>query len=267
MGGRRFFTLTCEYCNKKYIGSSINRKRCDECKLKKRCIRCNKEFESKYSNHCQDCLKSQFWLKERDWKAISEKAQKTKRNWLRSEEAKEFYKKLGRKNSQFLKKHYKTDEGKKQLREMGKKQSIIMKNKIADGSWTPCITNTWTHWNAVVTVNRKQFKFRSSWEACFWFSNQYLEYETIRVPLKSSYVICDFVDREKKIVYEIKPKSRYRKEKHKMNAIIDWCLSNGYKFIWVNDFNILQYIDQSKFRGENKKQLEKLLEGIGYAKG
>ena len=236
------------------------------------CNFCSTEFEggNKRRKYCELCSEHKVWLRKnsgiRNTLEIGQKVQLSKRQWLSSNKAKKFYKNLGRSNSRNLKRYFKTDVGKEQIKRVAKQQSQIMKKKISTGQWTPNITNTWTHWDACINEGMIVYKFRSSWEACFWFSNKHLEYETIRVPSGTSWVICDFVDRKKRIVYEIKPKSRYRKEKHKMNAIISWCLSNDYKFIWINDNNILDYIDQSQFIGSNKKQLKKLLEGIGHGK-
>jgi len=50
-----------------------------------------------------------------------------------------------------------------------------------------------------------------------------------------------------------------------MDCIISYCIKNDIKFIWINEYNIMNYIDESKFKGKNKKQLNKLKQGIKYA--
>lgn len=236
------------------------------------CKHCNTSFchVDRRSKYCPLCSEKRVWLykkyNSRNYGSISKKIQTTKKQWLSSDEAKLFYKKLGQKNSKSLKKHFQTDEGKKQIKRVAKIQSHIMKERIATGQWTPNITNTWTHWDAKIEFNGTTKRFRSSWEACVWLSNPSWEYETIRVPYKNSVVICDFVDTKNRIVYEVKPCSRYRVEKTKINAIIKWCLDNQYKFIWINEHNILSFVDKSVFvDNENILQLDKLMIGIKYA--
>jgi len=223
----------------------------------------------KRAKYCHECIDNKVWLRKngnRDFKKIVHKAQTTKLKWLSTKKAKQFYKQLGKHNSKKLKRYFKSAAGKEQIKRVAKIQSTVMKKKIAAGLWTPNITNTWTHWDANITVDNKIHKFRSSWEACFWLSNLHTEYETLRVPFNDSVVICDFVDRNASVVYEIKPISRYRHEKRKINAIIDWCLKNNHRFIWVNEHNIMDFVDTSLFKGKNKQQLDKLMEGIKYAK-
>lgn len=143
-------------------------------------------------------------------------------------------------------------------------QSTTMKNLIASGKFTPCITNSWTHWSAVIELDSGEIrKFRSSWEACFWFCNQHLEYETLRIPYtnivgKISIYIADFFDRNNSILYEIRPIQNWNNKNCKTQATINYCLNNNIKFVWINEHNILNYIDQSKFVGNNLLQLNKL---------
>jgi len=262
----------CQWCNTHFIAKASNTKFCPDCKLigyKKICEKCNDAYRAKYRDgkYCQLCATPSVFLKGKPRPVdVKEKCRISQTAWSRTTTGKKFYIRNGKENSKKLKLYFQTEVGKRQRNNAGKLHSVAMKKKIRDGEYTPRITNTWTHWDANVMVNRCTYRFRSSWEACFWLCNQQLEYETIRVPRGKSSVICDFIDQFNRIIYEIKPRSRYRPEKHKINAIIKWCLSNNYKFIWINESNILNYIDTTKFNGKNKRQLDKLMKGLKYAK-
>lgn len=144
-------------------------------------------------------------------------------------------------------------------------QSETMKRKIADGSFTPNITNSWTNWEAIIEIEDGTIKkFRSSWEACFWFCNQHLQFENIRVPCNNRCYIIDFYDDVQNIIYELKPKSRYNIEIDKMTALINYCAENSITFKWINEHNILEYIREKDFsKNESaKKQYDKLLKGV-----
>ena len=123
------------------------------------------------------------------------------------------------------------------------RQSNLMKEKILNGEFTPCITNSWTKWKAFVNWNGSIKKFRSNWEAAFWVLNSELEYEKIRIPYQFNHeykiYIVDFCDTINKILYEIKPASEIHVEKNitKVHAAEEWCKSNGWIFkIISNDW-------------------------------
>ena len=114
------------------------------------------------------------------------------------------------------------------------KLSNTMKLKIAEGTFTPCITNSWTRWKAFANINGIQIKFRSTWEAAFWILNQHLQYEKVRIPyvldgVSKNYIV-DFVDYDNRILYEIKPELEIEtvKNKSKMAAAKSWCSLHGY---------------------------------------
>jgi len=116
-----------------------------------------------------------------------------------------------------------------------------MKKKISEGSFTPCITNSWTKWSAYVNINNQCRKFRSFWEASFFVLNTNLEFEKIRIPYTynnqiHSYIV-DFVDMTNKILYEIKPNSTKTNELNqiKFSAAHDWAKINGYSFKIISD--------------------------------
>jgi hypothetical protein len=165
-------------------------------------------------------------------------------------------------NSKRMLEFYQTEEGKKKKIEASKKSSATMKQLIAEGKYTPTITNTWTHWSAKIEFEDGTVKkFRSSWEACFYYSNQHLAYESIRVKEVDRTYVSDFVDEQANIMYEIKPRNRYNVEIDKMTSLQNYCTNNGLKFIWLNEGNILDYIDVEKIAKDekNKEQFLKML--------
>lgn len=122
------------------------------------------------------------------------------------------------------------------------KQSQTMKDKIARGEFTPPITNSWTHFDAfIILEDGTRKKFRSSWEAIYWYVNQHLEYETHRVEYefndKVHNYIVDFYDRQNKCLIEIKPKSRLKIELEnvKLSAAENWAKCNDHTFIIIDD--------------------------------
>jgi hypothetical protein len=195
------------------------------------------------------------------------KIREKKLEFAQTDYGKEVYKNIGAHNSQHLKKHFKTDIGKEQIKNAAVKQSITMKKKIASGEFTPNITNSWTNWDAIIHLdNGVSKKFRSSWEACFWYSNQNLEYETMRIPYLSEIFephvyIADFFDASSNTVYELKPKQFWFTQNKKMQEVINYCLKNNINFVWINEYNIMKYIKKDIFFGENLKQLEKMMSG------
>lgn len=132
------------------------------------------------------------------------------------------------------------------------KQSATMKTKIANGSFTPPITNSWTHWSAYANKNGVTKRFRSSWEAAFWLLTDF-EYEKIRVPYnyqgKERVYIVDFVDSAKNVIFEIKPDSIRNTgvNKTKFEAATAWAKQNNYTFEIIGNNWFAQYITDSLF--------------------
>jgi hypothetical protein len=129
----------------------------------------------------------------------------------------------------------------------GKRISKIMKQKISDGTFTPCITNSWTHWKAEIIYNNQVKKFRSRWEAIVYLIfNGLVEYEKIRIPYvynnENKNYIVDFVDYKNRIIYEVKPESLIDNNKNicKSLAANDWCKINDYKYEILSEKWIIQ---------------------------
>ena len=127
-------------------------------------------------------------------------------------------------------------------------RSVKMKQKIADGTFTPK-NNKWTNW--IKYPSLKDNQYRSRWEIVWHLAEPHLEYETIRVSYvdennKNRTYIVDFFDREKGILYEIKPLS----EIDNINNVLKrkfaekYCEDNGYSYIVITDFDILKAFDR-----------------------
>jgi hypothetical protein len=160
--------------------------------------------------------------------------------------------------SKRMQEYYATKVGREEKVKASFKQSATMKQLISDGKFTPCITNTWTHWKACIVIDGTKRHFRSSWEACFWLCNQHCDYETIRVSSGDRVFVSDFFDKNTKTMYEIKPRNRYNIEIKKMTTLQNYCKQKNIRFIWVNENNIKKYINESLFTGENILQLNQL---------
>lgn len=276
LGGVVLVDKICTQCSASYKGIA-NQLLCANCKKSggylKQCNYCTKEYYSKYKStkYCNECSKAKSWLigKKRS-SDIGDKISNSKKKFFQTEQGIAVAKEVGRKNSIKLKEYFQTEIGKQQIELSRDSQSKLMIEKIKRGEFTPNITNTFTKWNAQILLEDGSYKkFRSSWEACVWYSNRTFLYEVFRIPylnkngIEKTY-IADFVNDEQTVLYEIKPKSYFIKQKHKMDSIIKYCISNKIKFIWINEYNILNYVNINIFDGENYKQLEKLLKGIKH---
>lgn len=226
--------------------------------------------KDRFGKYCMDCIKNRNHCRYKHSDESIKKFSISKSLWAKSKDGLKFYKRLGKHNSINLKKFFKTKKGIKQLKSNAKILSKILKEKIKLGTFTPNITNSWTHWDAIVTLGGKLRKFRSSWEACFFISNPSLSYEKIRIPYeikgKQKTYISDFYDEKNHILYEIKPKSIFEKQQYKIQKVIKYCLDNNIKFVWVNENNIMKYIDKKKFTEDNLSQYNKMIKGVNSKK-
>ncbi len=274
LGGVVLTNRVCMECSIQFKGIP-NQLRCNDCKkmgYKYTCSHCSSEFYSngKGVKYCTECCSNKAWLvgKPRN-PSVGKKITEAKLKFYQTDEGREVAKRIGEKNSINMIEYNKTDAGIENIAKKAGNLSKIMKEKIYNGEFTPNIANSFTHWDSYVQFNGEVYKFRSSWEACFWLCNTHLKYETYRIPYTTSdgvlhTYISDFFDYDTNTLYEIKPRSRYVKEQHKMDMVINYCISNGIKFIWINEANIMKYVDPSNFDGDNVKQLKKMYEGIGY---
>lgn len=145
--------------------------------------------------------------------------------------------------------HRITDENRK---EMGKKISKKIKAKIANGTFTPNITNSWCKSKISVLISRNgeqvKVNVRSSWEALFQIINPYCLFEKLRIPYEinnniKNYIV-DFIDTKRKIVYELKPSTLVDNtiNQIKFESLKKWAAVNNYKVeIITEDFIKKQY--------------------------
>lgn len=246
------------------------------------CKGCNKKIglsnfakvAATFGHYCRTCTDARVWSKAEyiDVAVLSQRGQNitnAKLAHYQSEKGRMTKAAIGAANSIRMKAWFQTDAGREQIERVGKKQSKIMKDKIRNGSFIPRITNSWTHWTAVAIIDGETHRFRSSWEACFWICNRHLNYETLRIPYEKDgechTYIADFHDSVTNTLYEIKPRSSFNDQIYKMTTIINHCIEVGIKFVWVNEYNIWQWIDESMIDDVNKPQLDKL-KGVQHAK-
>ena len=218
-----------------------------------------------FKKYTKEEQEKRVWCKIADHSSSSTKESRMQN----SKRMKEYYKSdagiLARnKKSKSMLAFYKTEKGRQHKKCSNLKQSSTMKEKIQKGLFTPTITNTWTHWDAKIIDKDKNVKrFRSSWEACFFYSNSHLKYESIRTTIETTgqIVICDFYDDVDRVMFEIKPRNRYNIEIDKIVALQKYCFNNNIKFIWINENNILEYIDIEDILNDeqNKEQFLKML--------
>lgn len=129
---------------------------------------------------------------------------------------------------------HKISESKK--KEIRKKQSNTIKKLILEGKFTPNITNSWANSKVPLKIFGFTKYYRSTWDAVFQILNPNTEYEKIRIPYvyneQQHCYIVDFVDEQKRILYEIKPDILKTSELNliKINATILWCEKNNYSF-------------------------------------
>lgn len=151
------------------------------------------------------------------------------------------------------------------------KQSILIKDKILNGEFTPCITNSWANSRSKIQIENINYKFRSTWEALFFIKNPSLKYEFLRIKYfnykdnKNHIYIVDFIDEINKITYEIKPSGNFlnKVNQYKMDALNNWAKINSYKVEIVSEnyfINNLTYYINNDIVLKN----EKLLKSIKY---
>lgn len=171
--------------------------------------------------------------------------------------------KIKRKNlSLGQKKFFRSKKGKKRITQMKIEQSLIMKEKILKGEFTPKTNNRLTHLGKYfIFINNKKIELRSSWELklCnFLIKNNIKDfgYETTRIKYFDSIkkteriYIVDFFIKNLNLLIEIKPKSIAKKQnfKDKFKWVKKYAKNNKLRFILLtekdlnNEFKILEDI-------------------------
>jgi hypothetical protein len=191
---------------------------------------------------------------------MGEKISAAKLKFFQTTEGKKVAKSVGLQNSISMKMYAADPNTLNARKSAGAKRSVTVKNKILSGEFSPPLHNRWTSWISTITINEKVKKFRSSWDACFWFCNQHLEYETLRIPYfklnEQKVYIADFYDKHTNTLYELKPKSIMLKEKDKINHVINHCNINKINFIWINEDNLMNYIDAVKISENSSANIQ-----------
>ncbi len=146
-----------------------------------------------------------------------------------------------------------------------KYRSVLMKQKILHGKFTPNSNNRNTHWES--TLDGKSY--RSSWEALYQYFNQTAEYEKLRIgyifnSVDSVYIV-DFIDHVNRLVIEVKPSELCIGEKFdaKMLALTNWATANLYSVLIVTKKWLQEQtrdIDYSRFDKKTEMKIRKLYE-------
>lgn len=218
--------------------------------------------ETCYNNkkYLENCIKASHTPEAR------KRAVKTKREWYNSKEGKEWRKRISEINT-LNTKEWKSKLTEEEKKIINKKSSDSQIANILNGSFDP--QKNYKHYKKnKCIINGEEKIYRSSWEVVFAISNPHLKYESLKIPYKKDngnkgIYIPDFIDEEKKIIYELKPRRNFHKQQTKMDASIKWCIENNYKFIWINEDNLLNYIseDDNCFE-QNKKFYNKVYKGL-----
>ncbi len=222
--------------------------------IEPKCSFCNKKsiFNGNYKKYCKDHnrIEAGKLTSKRNKTTIQSKETREKRsNSLRGQKRTEETKQkisLGQKNSQtYLEKCQKMKEIGSDPKER-KRRSERLKKAIEENRFTPCITNSRTHFTTIIDGK----KFRSTFEGIFhlynnvWKQNNY-EFEKLRIKYrdenqKERIYIVDFINYNLKQVIEIKPKC-YKDNSTvilKEKALLAWCLKNSFKYFMINEDDI-----------------------------
>jgi hypothetical protein len=265
-GGYKPIEKICNRCNTSFFGV-WNKALCINCEIQGYdhiCSHCNIQYIDiqRYRSYCLICTKNRVWQIGKRSIDIGKKISESKLKFFQTDHGKDIAKSVGQQNSKKLKTYYQTDAGILTKKQTAVKNSKILKQKILNNEFTPKITNSFTHWDAIIEIDNEIKKFRSSWEACLWFSNQHWQYETIRILYndknnESKTYIVDFYDPIDRILIEVKPLSNIKDNYYKTTAAKQYCLENNIQFLIISEDTIQNYIDETKFIGKNKLQLDK----------
>lgn len=155
--------------------------------------------------------------------------------------------------------------GRKMPSEEKIRKSLLMKEKILTGKFTPKSNNRNTHWGSFYRGK----KYRSSWEALYQYFDPNADYESFRIEYffdyKNYIYIVDFVNHIDKKLIEIKPKELLtdKKTQAKLFAAKQWCNQNNYEFILADKNYLLSYsipVNLNDFDIKTQSKIRKLYE-------
>ena len=210
-------------------------------------FKCNVNHLPKW---CEEHYKNKKWLENNGSHDLQANLQRSVKRqlFLLSSKGKEYCENVGKFNK-INTKLWKSNLTCKEREAINLKSSVSQIKNILEGKFNP--QKNYTHYKKnMCYLDNKEYIFRSSWEVIFFLSNPTLKYETLRIRYlksngKGGVYIPDFIDEENKIIYELKPRRNFIKQQCKMDGAISWCLKNNYKFIWVNEDNLLSYINEN----------------------
>lgn len=127
----------------------------------------------------------------------------------------------------------------KDRKKWGEMVSLRLKTAIAEGRFTPNVTNSWCHSRRKVIIGDNIINVRSSWEEKFLLMNPTYSYEKTRIPyvdkngIKRIYIV-DFTDTDGNL-YEIKPSSKIGECSEKVLAAREYAKQNNVKFTLITE--------------------------------
>lgn len=130
--------------------------------------------------------------------------------------------------------HRMTKQTKNRMRQ---KMSVIMKNKILNGEFTPKTCNYSSQRPIHFIKDGHDTFVRSLWELIYWLRFPHLEYETVRleyydsVKKRTRIYITDFYDRQTNTIIEIRPKKYQMFLVDKEKSVV----SSGYNYKIVDE--------------------------------
>jgi len=138
---------------------------------------------------------------------------------------------------------------------MKRKMSMIMKNKISNGSFTPCITNYKSQRPIRCIIDGNEIFVRSLWELIYMLKHPEFEYEKIRIQYydsvenKDRVYITDFFDANTNTIIEIRPKKYQHLLVDKKKAV----LRDGYNY---------KIVDEDYFNKQKTPEMVSLVESV-----
>jgi hypothetical protein len=234
---------TKQYFNNEYLRSLHNRKRVDKDNYLKsfdvkycNCIACNKEFSTFQPFTLDDDLNFKFFDKKSKLvcsrKCYFEILKDNKPEYFGSPSAEE-----------------------------RERASKLMRLRILNGEFTPCVTNSWCKSRFNVPYKGDIIPVRSSWEAVFLMCYAgHLKYETVRLSYfddngRNKIYLVDFVDEDNKIIFEVKPTSLVKERNNliKEKVAREWCYETGYSYMIIDDEKICDLL-------KNRYNIERMID-------
>lgn len=209
-------------------------KKCPHCDAT-RTISCYTSRGTLKTKYCDHCTANKVWAKGK-FPERGMKISKSKKEWYKTEEGKQFANNIGKINSQKMQEFNQTSAGKYNIEKSREVNRQRMRSKILSGEFTPNSNNRNTHWDTFFNGKR----YRSSWEALYQYFNPDAEYEILRLTYQLNGIekiyIVDFVDHKNKKVIEVKPIELCKGKAYnaKMVALLEWASKHEYEIVLVD---------------------------------